>query len=138
MAKNLYFKKFKENYDLDNYYSNGFVFVTKMQDFGNTYSKKSIQSMILSFTDSKATGVVVGHISYRFEQENNFSLYGSIYVPAASTVKVRYKINVPIDNFYQIQFKIMLATSKSDVAINDISIVYREYREITSSNLSEG
>ena len=57
---------------------NTFNFETKMTDFDNAYSKKSITGIIATLTEDESGGGYVIQISYRTSEDSSFSYLVSL------------------------------------------------------------
>ena len=133
MANQIYSKQWSSNPQP----LNEFVMVTKLQDFDNTYAKKSILGYIINMTESKSASFYNLRFAYRTSENGTwFPLPGSIYNVSTNTnlksQEYRFYFGSPISNITGFQLKLW-GSMNGEIGINDISIIYRLKRQVNSN-----
>tara|TARA_R100000951_G_scaffold101988_1_gene93876 strand:- start:2718 stop:3113 length:396 start_codon:yes stop_codon:yes gene_type:complete len=116
--------------------TNSFTLVTKLQNFGSNYSKKSILGYIFNLTDTASTDNYFFKIYYRTAEGGGWIYINTIRKNTGAFGPRRFKhIFGPIKNAVNFQLKIVGKT-EGDISINDVTVMYRKVRDISESDLS--
>ena len=116
--------------------TNNFHLVTKLQNFDSFYSKKSILGYILNFTNSNRLDDAVLTLLYRTGENGSWFSLGFLHIRSGNVGVRQFKkiFKLPIKNAVNFQLKIKGRTN-GDIALNDITILYRKYRDVSESEL---
>ena len=122
--------------------SNHFRMETKMTDFNNAYSKKAIDSIVLTLTEDSGSGAYFGVVEYRLSNDATYSSLTTFNYDADMNVgnvkDKRFSIQVGLKDIYNFQLRITLDIyNGSDVGLNDIFVSYREYRSVTTEKFAK-
>jgi|2_EtaG_2_1085320.scaffolds.fasta_scaffold80484_2 hypothetical protein len=113
------------------------VFETKYTDFDNPYAKKSIEKIILNLLEDGGTSSIISiQVLFRTSLGDPFVSYASSFINSLSSSGNRIEIGKLITGIDGVQFQFRIQCANSNFGINDINIVYREYRSVNSSKLS--
>ena len=126
---------------------NQFRWTTKMTDFNNPYSKKNLLELIFNFTSPSVLGTSLVVIEGRDKPSSTFSILGTFILSnagatseAEKSITKRMKLNVR--NVLQYQFRFWIwsqATTHTQVynpGVNDMNIVYRTFRDVSTDRLA--
>ena len=126
---------------------NQFRWTTKMTDFNNHYSKKNLLELIFNFTSPSVLGNSLVVIEGRDKPSSTFSILGTFILSnagatseAEKSITKRMKLNVR--NVLQYQFRFWIwaqATTHTQVytpGVNDMNIVYRTFRDVSTDRLA--
>lgn len=120
-----------------------FVFETKLVDFGNMYSDKSILGFTLSVTQNSTSNIWELNLDYRQGLQDNYISLGYMTGLDDGTTDTNLTFNFkkmfpqPIKNIKNLQLKISSSYISGNFGINDIGIIYREYRDSTTNRFDE-
>tara|TARA_R110000824_G_scaffold55823_1_gene153497 strand:- start:81 stop:479 length:399 start_codon:yes stop_codon:yes gene_type:complete len=117
--------------------THNFNLTTKMQNFDSYYSHKSILGFILNLTSAKSTDYFYFRIFYRTGENSSWHQTGRTYsknLTGGGTTQFKEIFTIPLKNVVNFQLSIRGRTS-GDIALNDISVLYRKYRDVSESQL---
>ena len=113
-----------------------FRLTTALQDFDDNYAKKSILGYIVNMTESSVDGTYNLTLQYRTAENAPWNYLGNINGRTGAnhikTREFRTYLAVPIKNANGFQLRIV-GQIRGDIAINDLSIIYRKIRSVTVS-----
>ena len=121
--------------------TNNFDIVTKLQDFGSSYSKKTIIGIIINMIEANRNANYLLRLWYRSSENGNWTFLNTIQAlitsgVASSSTQHRIIFPSPIKGADNFQFR-LTGRIEGDIGINDMSVIYRQTRNITESELSE-
>ena len=136
---NLYIRKWTDE-TASNEVASMYSFQTKMTDFNNPYAKKSIQEIIVNLTKGATAGVGTLAISYRTKldsifNELAFKHFSNTEEGASQSSQMMSFKNLNIKDVYNLQLQFTVYGSYH-LGINDINVVYRVYREVSTDKLT--
>tara|TARA_R110002020_G_scaffold227539_5_gene438163 strand:- start:178 stop:576 length:399 start_codon:yes stop_codon:yes gene_type:complete len=117
--------------------TNDYSLVTKLQNFENVYSKKSILGFILNITDASENDSYLFNLSYRTGENGSWLPLGVVNKRSnegVGTSSFKRIFGTPIRGVVNFQLSIK-GRVKGPVAINDISIIYRKWRDTSEQEL---
>lgn len=116
--------------------TNDFKLITKLQNFDNFTSKKSVLGYIVNMTDSALTDIYFLKVYYRTAENGAWVYAGDINGNTTSFGTRNFKkiFAVPKKNIVNFQLQIK-GRSSGNIAINDITILYRKVRDLSESQL---
>ena len=115
-----------------------FVLETKLIDFGDMYSKKSISGLTFSVTENAtSTSTFAITVYYRERIQDNWLAF-AMFNNTGSSTSNNYNVSFsPIQNLENIQLKIQVHYVDGSFGINDIGLIYRTYRDSTTERFDE-
>jgi len=137
-----------KSWNTSNNHSRNFKMSSKYTDLGSPDSKKSILGVILNISiedesTSSAPSVFQFSVLYRtslnesFKTLTNFSNYsGSGHSNKGAIEHIKY-LPRPLTNLSHIQLQIKGIQVRGDIGINDIGLIFRDYRSSSVVNLNE-
>ena len=115
-------------------------FSTKMIDFDNPYSKKTITGIVLNVTEELTTAPSwVFNIHYRDKLNMDYVFITSIsYHPNSSTETKEQRVfkSLHIPNVYHFQLYVEFFGHGSNIGLNDMNVLYREHRPVSTDRFS--
>ena len=115
--------------------TNDFLVQTKIQNFGDFYSKKSVLGFIVNIGDNLSSVSYNIRLSYR-TGENTAWIPLRTLSQNSGTGNTEFKVlfQAPIKNISNFQLALQ-GRLQGSVAINDISVIYRVYRSTSIGEL---
>ena len=118
-----------------------FVLETKIIDFGNLYSNKSIIGVGMNLTQATTTGISAIFIDYRRDVTEEYiplETFISTNVVSDNPKSFRCMLSNPIRDIKTVQLRINSPYSSAGFGITDLELFYRTYRDVDTNRFDEG
>ena len=144
MAEQIIFKTWNDS----NVFTNNFKMTSKYTDLGSADGKSSVIGVICNvILDDESTSASASSyylsIKYRTSLNDSFKLltrfnniYGTGHTNKGSLEFIKY-LTVPIKNISHIQLQIQGYGIRNNFGINDIGLIFRNYRSTNIANFNE-